>query len=118
MTPSPRAARLRELFPEIEPYFSGKLRVSRLHTLHYEARFEPAGWLGISPFAELTLGTVQDEGQGLFSAEVFYGGDTSVTSLMLGFRMDLGGAMPRMGRYGVVAEPMNHSSTVLQGHTH
>lgn len=89
-----------------------------LHTMHYEVRFEPAGSLGISPFAELTLGTVQDEGPGLFSAETFYGGDTSVTSLVLGFRMDLGGAMPRMGRYGVVAEPMDHKGSTMQSHTH
>ena len=38
--PSPR---LRELFPEIEPYSYGKLRVSRLHTLHYEECGNPRG---------------------------------------------------------------------------
>jgi proline iminopeptidase len=38
-----RPARLRELFPEIEPYSIGKLRVSKLHTLHYEECGNPRG---------------------------------------------------------------------------
>ena len=33
----------RELFTEIEPYSSGKLRVSKLHTLHYEECGNPRG---------------------------------------------------------------------------
>jgi proline iminopeptidase len=41
--PSPRPARLRELFPEIEPYASGRLRVSKLHTIHYEECGNPRG---------------------------------------------------------------------------
>jgi proline iminopeptidase len=36
-------SRPRELFPEIEPYSSGKLRVSRLHTLHFEECGNPRG---------------------------------------------------------------------------
>jgi len=43
MTPSSRPARPRELFPEIEPYSTGKLRVSRLHTLHHEQCGNPRG---------------------------------------------------------------------------
>ena len=35
--------RLRPLFPEIEPYASGKLRVSKLHTLHWEQCGNPEG---------------------------------------------------------------------------
>ena len=37
------SARLRELFPEIKPYSSGTLRVSKLHTLHYEECGNPRG---------------------------------------------------------------------------
>lgn len=33
----------RELFPEIEPYSTGRLKVSRLHTLHYEEVGNPKG---------------------------------------------------------------------------
>jgi proline iminopeptidase len=35
--------RLRELFPPIEPYATGKLRVSKIHTLHYEECGRPDG---------------------------------------------------------------------------
>ena len=35
--------RLRELFPPIEPYAGGRLRVSKLHTLHYEECGNPRG---------------------------------------------------------------------------
>ena len=40
----PRTKRkLRELFPAIEPYSSGDLRVSKLHTIHYEECGNPRG---------------------------------------------------------------------------
>ncbi len=42
-TPSAKSARLRELFPEIEPYATGALRVSELHTLHFEECGNPKG---------------------------------------------------------------------------
>jgi proline iminopeptidase len=38
-----RSPRPRELFPEIEPYSTGKLSVSKLHTLHYEECGNPRG---------------------------------------------------------------------------
>ncbi len=37
------SAPLRELFPKIKPYSSGTLRVSKLHTLHYEECGNPRG---------------------------------------------------------------------------
>jgi proline iminopeptidase len=39
----PKEPRLRELFPPIEPYRTGKLKVSKLHTLHYEESGNPKG---------------------------------------------------------------------------
>jgi hypothetical protein len=87
-----------------------------LHTLHYEARFAPVRPLGLAPFVELTVGTVQDRAQGVFVARDFYG-TSDVRSLTLGLRVDLGGAMPRMGRYGVMVEPI-HQSAAVGGHSH
>lgn len=43
-SPKPRSSiRSRELFPEIEPHSSGRLRVSSLHTIHYEECGRPDG---------------------------------------------------------------------------
>jgi proline iminopeptidase len=41
--PTSRPPKLRPLFPEIEPYATGVLRVSKLHTLHYEECGNPRG---------------------------------------------------------------------------
>jgi proline iminopeptidase len=41
MRSSPK--RLRELFPPLEPHSGGRLRVSRLHTIHYEECGNPRG---------------------------------------------------------------------------
>jgi proline iminopeptidase len=38
-----RAKQLTELFPEIEPYRTGKLQVSKLHTIHFEECGNPRG---------------------------------------------------------------------------
>lgn len=104
----------RSVRPHIDDSVLGITRWT-LHTLHYEYRFSPAAWAGIAPFAELTFGTVADDVTGVFSAGPFYG-STSVRSVVLGFRLDLGGSMPRMGRYGVVTDPMQRDR--MQGHTH
>lgn len=42
-TGKPRLSRTGELFPQIEPYRTGKLKVSPLHTIHYEEVGNPAG---------------------------------------------------------------------------
>jgi len=39
----PREPRLRELFPEIQPYRTGKLKVSKLHSVHFEECGNPKG---------------------------------------------------------------------------
>jgi proline iminopeptidase len=41
--PAKKQKRLIELFPAIEPYRTGKLRVSQLHTLHFEECGNPRG---------------------------------------------------------------------------
>jgi len=41
--PVTRTKRLTELFPEIEPYREGRLKVSALHTVHYEECGNPKG---------------------------------------------------------------------------
>jgi len=75
------------------------------------------GTLGVQPFVELTLGQVGDVGAGLFRAEALYG-TTSVRGLTIGTRLDLGGMMGRMGRYGVVAVPEEQVMGEMHGHTH
>jgi hypothetical protein len=49
----------------------------------------------------VTLGSVAGLGEALFDPASFYG-TTDVRSLSVGVRLDLGGAMHRMGRYGVI----------------
>jgi hypothetical protein len=74
-----------------------------LHTVHYEVRFEPRGQLGMTPYVEATAGSMADVSEGLFDVVAFYG-TRQVRSVLLGLRLDLGGRMRRMGRYGVMAE--------------
>lgn len=75
----------------------------------------PRGRLVVRPFAEATLGSVAKVGEALFDPASFYGG-TDVRSLTLGARLDLGGTMHRMGRYGVIdAAPGDGAAA---GHDH
>jgi hypothetical protein len=73
-----------------------------LHTVNYAVQFRVARErVGIMPFVELTLGSVARAADGLFDPVDFYGG-TDVRTVTVGARLDLGGVMRRMGRYGVV----------------
>ena len=91
----------RSLRPHLDDNIVGQTRWT-LHTVNYTARFDVAGgWLAALPFVEVTLGTVARLGGALFDPASFYG-TTDVRSLSIGVRLDLGGAMHRMGRYGVI----------------
>jgi hypothetical protein len=91
----------RSLRPHLDDNIVGQTRWT-LHTVNYTARFDVAGgWLAALPFVEVTLGTVARLGEALFDPASFYG-TTDVRSLSIGVRLDLGGAMHRMGRYGVI----------------
>lgn len=106
-----------DLFRSIRPHLDDNIvGITRwtLHTVHYEARFEPAG-VGVTPYLEATLGSVADLVDGVFSVQAFYGSD-AVRSLLAGVRLDLGGRMGRMGRYGVVAPPPEWAAG--DGHRH
>ena len=105
--------------PEEERYFDNLYRSPRplldnsivgqsewtLHTINYALQLALAsGKLGLQPFVEVTLGRVADVGGGLFEAAALYG-TNDVRGVTVGMRIDFGGAMGRMGRYGAVAVP-------------
>lgn len=107
-TSRPEEERLIEdLFRSVRPHLDDNIiGITRwtLHTVHYEVRLEPAALLGVTPYVEATLGSAVDLAEGVFNVPDFYGTD-AIRSLLLGVRLDLGGRMGRMGRYGVVAPP-------------
>lgn len=117
-TSRPEEERLYDnLFRSVRPHLDNNIAgITQwtLHTVHYEVRFEP-GPMGVTPYLEATLGSVADLVGGVFSAEAFYG-TTAVRSLLAGVRLDLGGPMGRMGRYGVVAQPPHWAAG--NGHQH
>ena len=71
----------------------------------------------MQPFVEVTFGQVSDVGAGLFEAAALYG-TNDVRGLTLGMRLDFGGAMGRMGRYGAVAVPDEQVMGERNGHNH
>lgn len=114
--------------PEEERYFDNLFRSPRplldnnivgqsewtLHTINYALQLALAGGrLGVQPFVEVTFGQVSDVGGGLFDAAALYG-TNDMRGLTAGMRIDFGGSMGRMGRYGAVAVPdeqvMGHRS--------
>jgi hypothetical protein len=91
----------RSLRPHFDDSVLGETRWT-LHTVNYTVRFDLAqGRLSVLPFAEVTLGSVTEVGDALFDPASFYG-STDVRTLSVGVRLDLGGTMHRMGRYGVI----------------
>jgi hypothetical protein len=105
--------------PEEERYFDNLFRSPRplldnsivgqsmwtLHTINYALQLALAsGKVGVQPFVEVTFGQVSDLGGGLFEAAALYG-TNDVRGLTVGMRVDFGGSMGRMGRYGAVAVP-------------
>lgn len=92
----------RSVRPHLDDNIIGMTRWT-LHTVHYEARLN-AGQVGLTPYVEVTVGSVADLVNGVFNVQDFYG-STSMQGLLAGLRVDVGGVMGRMGRYGVVAPP-------------
>lgn len=91
----------RSLRPHLDDNIVGETRWT-LHTMNYTVRFDVAGGqLAVLPFVEVTLGGVAKVGDALFDPAAFYGA-TDVRTLSVGMRLDLGGTMHRMGRYGVI----------------
>jgi hypothetical protein len=91
----------RSLRPHLDDNIVGQTRWT-LHTVNYTVRFDVAGGrLAALPFVEVTLGGVAKVGEALFDPAAFYG-TTDVRTLSVGMRLDLGGTMHRMGRYGVI----------------
>jgi len=89
-----------------------------LHTINYALQLSLAhGTFGVQPFVEFTFGVVSDIGDGLFQAEALYG-TNDVRGLTAGVRLDYGGAMGRMGRYGAVAVPDEQLTGEMHGHEH
>ena len=89
-----------------------------LHTINYALQFSLAqGKFGVQPFVEFTFGVVSDIGGGLFEAEALYGSN-DVRGLTVGMRLDYGGTMGRMGRYGAVAVPDEQLTGDMHGHEH
>lgn len=90
-----------------------------LHTIDYVLQLSLAhGRLGVQPFVEVTFGQVSDVDAGLSEAAALYGTSKNVRGLTLGMRLDFGGAMGRMGRYGAVAVPDEHAMAEVNGHPH
>jgi len=101
--------------PHLDDNIVGETRWT-LHTVQYSIGFGVAGGrLAVLPFVEVTLGSVAKVGDALFDPASFYG-DTDVRSLTLGARLDLGGTMHRMGRYGVL--DAGHDGGAAVGHDH
>ncbi len=89
-----------------------------LHTINYALQLSFAqGRFGVQPFVEFTFGVVSDIGGGVFQAEALYG-TNDVRGLTVGMRLDYGGAMGRMGRYGAVAVPDEQLTGDMHGHEH
>jgi hypothetical protein len=104
----------RSIRPHLDNNIVGQSRWT-LYTFHYTFQFDVAGGrLAVLPFAEVTLGSVTEVGESLFDVTTLYG-DSDVSTLTLGVRLDLGGMMHRMGRYGVIEA---HDAGEAAGHDH
>jgi hypothetical protein len=104
-TSRPEEERETDLFraprPHLDDNIVGRTRWT-LHTVQYAYRVGLAGGrAGAVPFVEVTVGGVAEAGDGLFDPVSFYG-STRVRTLTAGVRLDVGGPMRRMGRYGVI----------------
>ncbi len=103
--------------PLIDNSIVGQTRWT-LHTINSALHLSLAhGTFGVQPVVEGTFGGVSDIGDGLFQAEALYG-TNDVRGLTAGVRLDYGGAMGRMGRYGAVAVPDEQLTGEVHGHEH
>jgi hypothetical protein len=89
--------------PHLENSILGTTRWT-IHTLGFAWDGLPHWGPGhAQPLIEASLGQVRSVGGGLFNPDIFYGRST-FWSISVGFRLDLGMAMHRMGRYGVAQD--------------
>jgi hypothetical protein len=95
----------RTVYPNPDNDIAGITRWT-LHTLHLSADLFPHGThLGLQPYIEVTRGSVASVAGGVFDPFTEYGTD-DVNALNVGLKVDWGMAGHRMGRYGVLDEPM------------
>ena len=94
-----RVGAFRTLRPHLEDAILGITRWT-IHTLGYAIDAGEAAGVRIRPLVELSAGSVAEVGGGVFDIEDRYG-RSGVWTLSVGVRLAAGGAMPRMGRYGI-----------------
>jgi hypothetical protein len=105
-TERPEEERIRDPFRSIRPHIENSiLGTTRwtIHTAGYGFQLDAVAGIQAAPFVEISLGRVADVGDGLFSAESFYGKST-FWSLTIGARLNAGLPLHRMGRYGVAQD--------------
>jgi hypothetical protein len=109
-----RISAFRSLRPHLE---NSVLGISRwtVQTVGYQLDALHTSRLGLRPLAEISYGSIGKVGGGLFDVRQQYGGD-SFWSLTIGMRLELGHALPRMGRYGALEEAGAMADHMHGGH--
>jgi hypothetical protein len=108
-----RMSSFRSLRPHLENSILGTTRWT-IETVGYQLEGLAAGRVRVQPLAEVSHGHISKVGGGLFDVVGLYGRDR-FWSFSLGLRVEIGGGMHRMGRYGVVEEP---GMAPVPGHHH
>lgn len=86
--------------PHLDDSILGTTRWT-IHTAGWRTALTLADRIRVEPLAEVSLGRVQRTGSGVFDPVAFYG-KRSLWTFTVGARLAVGGAMHRMGRYGVL----------------
>lgn len=110
-TDRPEEERLQDPFRSLRPHLENSILGTgrwALHTLRIDRDLaESSRALRVSPFAEVTLGSVRKLDGGIFDPTSLYGG-TSFRQLSIGVQMGWGMRHHRMGRYGASHQPTGH----------
>jgi hypothetical protein len=118
-TERPEEERTLDPFRSVRPHFENSIQGTTrwtIHTLGYGLELGGSlAALRLAPVVEVSYGRMADVGGGLFDVESFYGG-TSFWSLSVGFRLNPGMRMHRMGRYGVLQDTAGDGK--MQQHEH
>jgi hypothetical protein len=93
-----RVSAFRSLRPHLENSILGITRWA-IHTVGYSSPSLVRSGVVIQPVVELSLGRIAKVGGGLFDVRQLYGKE-SFWSWTLGMRVEFGGGIHRMGRYG------------------
>jgi hypothetical protein len=106
-TDRPEEERTSSPFRSRRPHFENSILGQTRWTIHtagydFHLGYRPAH-LDLWPLVELSAGTINDNGGGLFNAKLFYG-KTTFWSFSLGARISFGMPVHRMGRYGVAED--------------